>query len=78
MVKECFNSTGPLYLEKYMSAVYQLEYTEKPLYKQLKKLFSDHLGSHDPTKTLEWLPAVAPSKVRGRFTQIVRNWIVWP
>lgn len=66
LVRDCFKSSCPRYLVAYMKAVYKLDYTEEPSYEQLKKLFSDHLGKCDPTKTLEWVYTPASSRTSPR------------
>ena len=60
LVKDCFHDIAPGYLVAYMSAIYQLDYSERPLYEKLKDIFSDQLGLCDPIKTLEWLSSSGP------------------
>ena len=64
LVKNCFQGIAPGYLMDYMSAIYRLDYSERPAYETLRKIFSDQLGCCDPIKTLEWLSSSgSPVKV---------------
>ena len=64
LVKNCFQSNAPGYLVDNMSGTHRLDYSERPVYETLRKIFSDQLGCCDPIKTLEWLSSSgSPVKV---------------
>ena len=66
LVRDCYgHAGGSEALQKYMTEVYKLSYTQDPDYAKLRKIFKDQLSGRDPRKTLEWLPvaqAVMPVK----------------
>ena len=58
-MEDCFKGRAvPPCLREYMSNVYSLEYTEKPNYVKLKKLFLDELKRNkmrDDKSNIDWI-----------------------
>lgn len=77
-MKACFGCNGPRFLKSYMTEVYKLKYNEVPNYSKLKKLFTDHLGTRNPTKTLEWISSSPTRKVLLVFMRLhsVMNYLI--